>query len=432
MGRGEDVGCGEVAAGPGGTPRRGACCGGVMPAGTATAGHRAVREQLALSGHGARLLREWVADEPSSGMARGLLVLATGDTLDDDALKAELVTAFEDASGEWERSLVYGIYLHTHRQYLLAADHLATHLTRFPADVTAVMMLGAFHACGRADYREAGDRLVEEQCTLAGPESWPWVSRLAWVRAEQGRVDEAWELACRALALYPRSGVAVHARAHAEHELGAGPDSTVFLDRWLAEDPGAVQYRHLNWHAALQSLAAGDFADARRRVDTVLEASDVGMRSATNWRMLLCRQPPARTTPLEHVRELLAAPEGMAEVFHTFQLALALAVQGATDDLQALARTAEVDERPAYAGVLAPVVRALAHLCADRPGPAVDILTGLETDGLGGVRVEREIIQDTLARALVVQGDGEGAARLLHQRTTGRRHHRYEDLLLAP
>lgn len=50
---------------------------------------------------------------------------------------------------------------------------------------------------------------------------------------------------------------------------------------------------------------------------------------------------------------------------------------------------------------------------------------------VGGVRVEREIIQDTLARALADAGEGVRAARLLHHRTTTRRHHTYEDLLLT-
>jgi len=46
--------------------------------------------------------------------------------------------------------------------------------------------------------------------------------------------------------------------------------------------------------------------------------------------------------------------------------------------------------------------------------------------------VEREIIQDTLARALVDCGEHLRAARLLGTRLAGRRHHVYEDHLLAP
>ncbi|MCM2390493.1 hypothetical protein [Streptomyces albipurpureus] len=396
----------------------------------------AVAELLALSGRALPLLREWVASDPGCGVARALLMLATGDHLDDTTLKEQLAIAHRDARGvgEWQASLVYGVFLHTHRQYRLTADHLVGHFARWPADETAGLMLGAFSSCGDDAYRARGDALVERQCALAGPDSWPWVGWLASTRAEQGEVREAHALAERALALYPRSGVAAHALAHAEHELGAGPASTDFLDQWLAGDPQAVQSRHLSWHAALQSIACGDFPDARRRADRALARTDVGMRAATNWRLLLVGQAPAGRSDPEQVRELLAAPGGMAEVFHTFSLALALAVEAATDDLHTLARRAATDVRPDYRDVLAPVIQALAEVTAGRPRAAVDLLNGLgeKAERIGGVRVEREIIQDTLARALVDAGEHDRAAALLRHRTTTRAHHAYEDLLLTP
>ncbi|WP_243745248.1 tetratricopeptide repeat protein [Streptomyces hainanensis] len=395
----------------------------------------AVRELLALSGRGLPLLREWASEDPRSGVARALLMLATGDGLSDEALKQELVVAYQDARavGPRQASLVHGVFLHTHRHYRLTADHLVRHFAQWPTDEVAGLMLGAFHDCGDPAYREHGDALVEKQYALAGPDNWAWAGWLASARAEQGRVDEAHELAERALARHPRSGVAAHARAHAEHELGAGPAAVAFLDRWLATDPGAMNFGHLNWHAALQSIACGDFPDARRRADTALAHSDVGMRAATNWRLLLIGQSPAGRCDPGLVRELLAAPGGMAEVFHTFNLALALAVEAATDDLHVLAGRAAADDRPDYRDVLAPVAEALAHLTGGRPRAAVDLLAGLgeRVERLGGVRVEREIVQDTLARALADIGEHARAADLLHHRVTTRRHHTYEDLLLT-
>lgn len=396
-----------------------------------------VRELAALSSRGLSSAEAWVADEPASGLARALLVLATADTLTDTELKAVLVRAYEDArtsgSGR-DQSLVYGIYLSTHRQYRMTAEHLVGHFAQWPGDVAAGLMLGAFHACGDRAVQAQGDALIEQQYRLAGEDSWPWASWTAGRWAEQGRADAALALAEHALSLCPRSGVAVHARAHAEHELGAGPATGAFVDRWLEADPRAVQYKHLNWHAALQSLACGDFTDARRRADAALDRADVGMRSATNWRLLLAGQEPARRCDLEHIRALLAEPGGMAEVFRSFNLALALAVEAATDDLQALAYRASRDERPAYREALAPVVQALAHLTAGYPHKAVDLLAGLgeQAERIGGVRVEREIIQDTLARTLIETGEHQRAAHLLHKRITTRRHHTYEDLLLTP
>ncbi|MEE1736579.1 hypothetical protein PUR49_08700 [Streptomyces sp. BE147] len=397
---------------------------------------RAVEALLSPSGRTLPLLRGWVGSDPGCGVARALLSLVTGDRWDDTVLREQLVTAHRDAlaAGEREASLVYGVFLHTHRQYRLTADHLVGHFERWPADVLAGLMMGSFSACGDAAYREHGDALMEEQAAVAGPESWPWMSWLASARAEQGRVREAHGLAGHALGLYPRSGVAAHALAHAEHELGAGRHCVDFLDQWLLADPRAVQSRHLNWHAALQSIACGDFADARRRADAALARTDVGMRAATNWRLLLVGQSPAGRSDPDHVRELLAAPGGMAEVFHTFNLALALAVESAAEDLHILARRAAADERPDFREVLAPVVRALAEVTAGRPRAAVDLLAGLgeKAERIGGVRVEREIIQDTLARALIDAGQHTRAAALLHHRTTTRHHHTYEDLLLTP
>ncbi|MFF2012077.1 hypothetical protein ACFVWY_23745 [Streptomyces sp. NPDC058195] len=396
---------------------------------------RAVEALLSLSGRALPLLRQWVGEEPGCGVARALLALATGDRWDDAVLKEQLGLAHRDAlsAGEREASLVYGVFLHAHRQYRLTADHLLGHFERWPADELAGLMLGAFSACGDAAYRAQGDALMERQAEAAGPESWPWTSWLASARAEQGRVREAHGMAERALTWYPRSGVAVHALAHAEHELGGGRACADFLDAWLRADPGAVQARHLNWHAALQSIACGDFPDARRRADEALARTDVGMRAATNWRLLLAGESPAGRGDPDRIRELLAEPGGMAEIFHTFNLALALAVEASTDDLHVLARRAAADARPDYAEVLAPVVRALAEITAGHPRAAVDLLSGLgeKTERIGGVRVEREIIQDTLARALVDAGDQARAAALLHHRTTTRRHHTYEDLLLT-
>ncbi|OON80171.1 hypothetical protein [Streptomyces tsukubensis] len=405
-----------------------------MPA-LETLEHRAMTELLALSGQSLPMLCRWAAQDPASGVARALMTLATGDSLGEAALKQELVVAHRDAqaAGERQASLVYGVYLHTHRQYRLSADHLIAHFARWPADEAAGLMLGAFASCGDTAYRVHGEELVERQAALAGPDSWPWTGWLAVVRAEQGRAREAHGLAERALTLYPRSGVAAHALAHAEHELGTGRACTEFLDRWLAADPGAVQSRHLNWHAALQSIALGDFPDARRRADSALTRGDVGMRAATNWRLLLVGEEPAGRSDLAYVRELLAAPGGTAEVFHTFNLALALAVEAATEDLLALARRAAADGRAEFRDALAPVVQALAEVTRGRPRAAADLLTDLGENAsrVGGVRVEREIIQDTLARALAEAGEHARAADLLSQRTATRAHHAYEDLLLT-
>ncbi|MFE4367590.1 hypothetical protein ACFRMN_04915 [Streptomyces sp. NPDC056835] len=96
-------------------------------------------------------------------------------------LKEQLVIAHRDApaAGERQASPVYGVFLHTHRQYRLTADHLVGHVARWPADEPAGLMLGAFSSCGDAAYRARGDALLEERAAVARPDSWPWMSRAA-------------------------------------------------------------------------------------------------------------------------------------------------------------------------------------------------------------------------------------------------------------
>jgi predicted Zn-dependent protease len=378
-------------------------------------------------------LRTVVARRPAAGVERALLALFVGARYSDGVLREELTRAYGDAGQGREKSLVRGVFFHTHRHYQRAADHLLAHFARYPADPPALLLISAFDLTGNLSYRHQGHQLVEQQSAVAGPDSWPWVSWLAATRAEQGRVGEALELAEQALQLYPRSAVAAHARAHAVHELGAGPAAVAWLDEWMGPDPLLPQRPHLHWHAALQSLAAGDLDDARRRINLELATTDIGMRSAVNWRLLLIGAAPADVVAAEQTKQLLGEPGGMVEVFHTFQLALALAVAGDHDGLTDLAHTAATDPRADYAEVLAPVATALAHLLAGRPAAAVTLLTNLgqHTERLGGVRVEREIIQDTLARALVNAGEPDRAAHLLQHRIHTRHYHNYEHQLLA-
>lgn len=392
-------------------------------------------EVLAQSGKALPVLRGWVGEHPADGVARALLVCVTSNLLSDHDLREQMRQAHRDAGrrGARDASRVYALYLAAHRQHRATAGHLVLHLTQHPADPVAVLLMSCFTSTGQSHYRDHGWELAGQQYALAGKESWAWAGWLAAVRAEQNRPEEAHRLALHALDLYPRAGTAAHARAHAEHAMGHGDAYVTFIDSWLAEDPHAIQRAHLQWHAALQSLAAGHLDDARHRADTELAHTDVGMRSAVNWRLLLAGRTPARLVEAAHAHALLAEARGWAEVFHTFQLALALAATGDTPGLEAMSSRALCDPRPEYSQVLSPVAAALAHLTAGRPGPAVDLLTALgdETERLGGVRVEREIIQDTLARALTDAGHPERAAHLLHHRITTRRHHIYEDLLLT-
>ncbi|MGA4800506.1 hypothetical protein [Streptomyces lavendulocolor] len=289
--------------------------------GSLTGQEPAVGEWLAHTGRSMAALHGLAERRPECGLAQALVVLADADALDHATLRRRLVGAHAAAqrAGAREQSLVYGIYLFTHRRYRAAADHLVVHFVQYPADEIAGSMLGAFDLAGPLDYREHGHVLARQQYALAGPESWTWASWAAGALAEEGRIEEARDLAQHALKLNPRSGPAAHARAHAEHEQGTGPAYTTSC---VPRPTGACSWR------------------ARPRPG-----------------------PPSSHT-----------------------------------------RTG----------------------CCPNPGAGRRSSTRI-----GGVRVEREIIQDTLARALIDAGQPQRAAHLLHHRTTTRTHHTYENLLLA-
>ena len=87
-----------------------------------------------------------------------------------------------------------GVFLHTHRHYRLAADHVASHLQRYPGDPVAALLISAFDLAYDVGYRAQGHRVVEAQYAVGGEDSWVCASWLAATRAEQGRIDEAFEL----------------------------------------------------------------------------------------------------------------------------------------------------------------------------------------------------------------------------------------------
>ncbi|WP_067814843.1 hypothetical protein [Actinomadura kijaniata] len=381
------------------------------------------------------LWRRLLDGDPGRGLVRAVVAWSAGAALSDAELRRQMVRAQRDAAdvGLRERSLVHAFHLCAHRHHRAAATHLARHLDRFAADPLAVPLLGAFEQAEDTGLIEQGRALIARQHTLAGPDQdWAWAAALAAVRAEQHRLDEAERLARHALRVQPRSGPAAHALAHVMHLRGAAGDYVAFIDAWLLADPHVPQRPHLQWHAALQCLADGDVQQARHRADTELAAGDVGMRSQVNWRLLLTGHTPARTVEADHARRLLTEPGGMVSIFHTFQLALALAVAGDTPALDRLARTTAADPRPAWRQVLTPVVQALAAMTNGHPGRAALLLEPLrqQITELGGVTIEREVINDTLARSLLLSGRPDQAADLLHHRRTTRTHHHYEDLLL--
>jgi hypothetical protein len=137
----------------------------------------------------------------------------------------------------------------------------------------------------------------------------------------------------------------------------------------------------------------------------------------------------------------LAAPAAAAAVpaiealpvpFAAFSACLALAAAGDAAGLASVAGRLEVDPRPAFADLVAPVALGLLAMLEGRPDEAVLRLRPLAGDlpRIGGSNAQLEVVEDTLLQALVAAGRSDEAAPLLRARLE-RRPHALDNGLLA-
>lgn len=150
---------------------------------------------------------------------------------------ADAQRSVRERGDERERSFVDVVTrrIGAHEARAGAADDgdtaLVDHLGRFPADAFALgIAVPTIAFSGVTDLDGTRARDLVERTAPAYDGHWFHTSLLAFVRQEQGGIEEAGELARTALAAQPASGHAVHALAHVHYESGstspAGTGST--------------------------------------------------------------------------------------------------------------------------------------------------------------------------------------------------------------
>ncbi|MEU4269969.1 FAD/NAD(P)-binding protein [Streptomyces sp. NPDC026092] len=303
---------------------------------------------------------------------------------------------------------------------------LVDHLDRHPVDAFALSIAVptiAFSGVGDLDGTLA-QRLVEHTAPAYDGHWFP-TSLLAFLRQEQGRVDEAGFLATAALAAEPASGHAAHALAHVHYESGAHRAGRDWLDGWIGgQGRGAVHRAHFSWHVALHELALDDTAAVRRRWFAQLAPRQVnGVRALVDSGSLLWRARMTRNwtgdVPVDGVldavaRDLLERP---ATAFTALHSAVALTAAGdlaALRRLRAHAAGADAVQRE----VIAPLCHALEAVLEERWTAAVDGLRGLlpTLRRVGGSAAQREVVEETLLHALLEAGQCDAARHLLEER----------------
>ncbi|MGP4111447.1 FAD/NAD(P)-binding protein [Streptomyces sp. 4N509B] len=368
-----------------------------------------------------------VALDPGFALGHAALALVgheAGAAVDVPRALADAQRAVRERACERERAFVDVV---TRRVTGRDGDAaLVRYLDAYPGDALALAVaVPTIAFSGVTDLDSGAARGLVERCAPAYGGHWFPASLLAFVRQEEGRYDEAAELARGALAAEPASGHAVHALTHVYYETGAHARGRDWLDGWIGDrGRGASHRAHFAWHVALHELALDDSESVRRRWFSQLSPERVGgVRALVDSGSLLWRARLAGCwTGKQPVGDVLAAVEREilerpATPFTALHSALALSCAG---DLPALRRLRghAADADPVQREVVAPLCDALAAVVEERWSDAV---AGLERvrpllRRVGGSAAQREVVEDTLLYALVSGGRGEAARRLLQSR----------------
>lgn len=363
---------------------------------------RGVDALLGLRTGSAGALASSIVLDPTFALGHAALALVGHDL----CVEVDVVGRMRDAErwahlgSEREQSHVAAVLAHLRGD----ARPLLSHLTRYPVD--AVLLAAAVPSltfAGVLGSPAQAHSLVEAAAPAYGADGW-YAGLLASVRHEQGRADEALELADRALAEQPDAGHAVHARAHVHLDRGEHRAGLAWLDTWLdGPGAGAEDRSHFAWHAAMHELALGDLDAVRRRYEAQLRPELVsGCRALVDTGSLLVRwslTPGVDDVPdLDRVaqrvgRDGLVRPSTPFLGLHAAALLLALEDAAGLAELTSWARA---HGHPAQREVVAPLARALSLLLAGRTVAAAHLLDAVAATAgrLGGSDAQRELVDE--------------------------------------
>ncbi|GAA5149577.1 tetratricopeptide repeat protein [Nocardioides marinquilinus] len=391
---------------------------------------RGLDDVLALRTGGVEALATSVVLDPTFALGHAALALAGHDLCIDVDVAARLADAERLAAApgltDRERSHVHAVAAHVRGDHRPLVDHLAAH----PLDallLTAAVPTIAF--AGVTEVPEEAWAIVETARPAYGDDWW-FSGLLAFVRQEQGRFEEAFDLSCRSLAEHPGAGHSAHARAHVHYETGDHHAGLDWMDAWVVGDGARTQsLSHFSWHAALHELSLGDLDAVRRRYETQLRPEDAaGCRALVDTGSLLVRwalTPHAERVPgLDDVVAVAGRPTltRPATPFLGMHAAVVLLALGDRAGLVSLAGWAGDHDHPVHRDVVAPLARALGMIAAGRPSAGAAALATLESSlwRVGGSDAQRELVEEVRIAALL-RADRWDEARLLIDRRLDRR-----------
>lgn len=316
-----------------------------------------------------------------------------------------------------------------------AADAFAaveTHMDRWPTDAmvlaTTANQLGLIGTSGRAGRVEELAAFLDRLAPAYGDDWW-FGAHHGMAVAEAGRHAEGRRIVERSLTNNRANGSVAHSYAHVCYEDGHPEEGIAFIRGWLPEYTRfGGMYGHLSWHLALFELHRGNAEEGMRMFGESFGADDypgplpnkMFDAAAFLWRAELAghERDEARWAMLRDFAHATFPRPGLNLL--DWHVALAEAVTGETDALDARVHTMETSAYPAGHTVPA-AARAFAAFERNDYPAAIALLEALlpERARIGGSNAQIDLVEFTLLRAYVLAGQQDAAVALLAARRPG-------------
>ncbi|MEZ5849656.1 MAG: tetratricopeptide repeat protein [Hyphomicrobiaceae bacterium] len=309
-------------------------------------------------------------------------------------------------------------------QGAVALEMIREHVGQWPRD--AMALAPATSVFGLIGFSGKQGR-EEDQLALLSPlegdygDDWWFRTVLAFAEIELGQFARGHKNIDAALERHPRNAHAAHIRAHLYYEEGERQPGLDFLTQWARDySREGTLHCHVSWHIALWNMEMGRMDEAWRIYSDSLHpgaAWGPQINVLTDCASFLARAEFAGAARKPELWKDLSAYAAKwfpnpGVNFADMHSALAHAMAG---DGEALAKYAEQPKGPA-GDMLAPIARGFSAFARnDWDGAIREIDPVLATDErMGGSRAQRDLLEYTVACAMLRAGRTQDAQRMLH------------------
>jgi len=300
------------------------------------------------------------------------------------------------------------------------------HMLDYPRDaLVAQTCTGVFGLIGFSGQpgREAEQLAFTSALAPHYGDDWWFLAQHAFSQVEAGQTGPATETIERALATHPRNAHGAHIRAHIYYEAGETDAGYRYVGEWRKDyDKAGAMHCHIAWHVAIWALERGDLETMWAVIDADV-APDAAWGPTLNvlsdnaaflYRAELAgvEVPAQRWQAVSDYAARLFPNPGIA--FADVHAALAHAMAGNGEALGKI-----ISDAKGPAGELVAIIAEAFQAVAAKNWPEVEARLTCAMAGherIGGSRAQRDLLEYTLAGALVRQGRGAEAYLLLATR----------------